>query len=210
MTFTTPMPFSALSASTCAALIARWASSTAESNPKDLSITYFRYEHIKHRLELNKIILSNVNNYRNIVIDRLRNASNRYFQTTTLNFLRKFNLPILLVLFNHASYSLCYLEYNRSSLLRPVSSNYVNLIDSSILNTIDDLKFVVSTSRCSEDGPTALMYVIDYLRVQDNRVLWIKALVATLNPSLEPSIACTTRYWPKVKGKILLTNKKFF
>nr|GMD52522.1 hypothetical protein Iba_chr11bCG12430 [Ipomoea batatas] len=33
------MPFSILNASTCAALIARWASSTAVSNPKDLSMT---------------------------------------------------------------------------------------------------------------------------------------------------------------------------
>lgn len=39
MSLTIPTPFSTLSASTCAALIALWASSTAVSKPKDLSMT---------------------------------------------------------------------------------------------------------------------------------------------------------------------------
>jgi hypothetical protein len=39
ISLTIPIPFSTLLTSTCAALMALWASSTAVSNPKDLSIT---------------------------------------------------------------------------------------------------------------------------------------------------------------------------
>ena len=103
ISFTTPMPFSALSASTWAALMALWASSTAVSNPKDLSITCVSNSISSYTVPIKKtssytqVWTMNcyflkrcraTRKYRDVIIDGLGDTSNRTFEAPSMDFLK--------------------------------------------------------------------------------------------------------------------------
>lgn len=136
MSFTRPMPFSKLVASTCAAVMARSASSTAESKPKDLSITYTIYLMSTTRgVERALGSLEVSSKYRNVIVDSLGNAGYGYFEPSFSDLLHHHhNQHFLSKLHNTTTQHVAtrvehvqHLEYHCCSFLRSVSTYYVHL-----------------------------------------------------------------------------------
>ena len=192
ISFTTPMPFSALSASTWAALMALWASSTAVSNPKDLSITCVSNSTSSYTQvwTMNCYFLKRcraTRKYRDVIIDGLWDTNNRTFEAPSMDFLKScfkssesHNVLASDKLFQEWSACLYLINY-RGTFLSTITSNNINLVNTTVLKTIDNFGSVMPSSWSSKDSPASLVDVVHRFRCQWNSIFRIKPLVSTLH-----------------------------
>ena len=94
---------------------------------------------------------------------------------------------------------LYYLINYRGTFLSTITSNNINLVNTTVLKTIDNFGSVMPSSWSSKDSPASLVDVVHRFRCQWNSIFRIKPLVSTLHIT---HIISTEKKWNKTDPNV--------